>query len=219
VQKAFSRNFRETKLLKGTVRLLENEHVRHIRYLKQDIKDNIVWLEKIRESSGESEYGLKPDTPADPRRKSHKQKKMRNHSSSGYNESNKAPNKEVKITIEVTSEESLTQEHDDLEVMENTNQKSEEENENSSDPSPVDDRVVDPDERRQSRLSKTPKRESRMSLTAFERKRKLQSLQKKARHPMEVKKEINIKRSEVVERKVQDYLKSFDVKPDQVVMF
>ena len=70
VQKAFSRNFRENKLLKGAVKLLENDHIRHLRNLKQDIKDTAVWLEKIRESSGHSEHGRKPDTPLDEKRKS-----------------------------------------------------------------------------------------------------------------------------------------------------
>ena len=78
---------------------------------------------------------------------------------------------------------------------------------------------VDPDGRKSSRSSKHPKRESRMSLTAYERRRRLQSLQKKARHPMEMKKELNFRKCQELDKRVQAYLQSFITKPDDLVTF
>ena len=62
VQKAFSINFRENKRLVAEIKLIENEHIRNIRHVKQEIKETRMWLENIRESTGESQYGLRPDT-------------------------------------------------------------------------------------------------------------------------------------------------------------
>ena len=70
VQKAFSINFRENKRLLSEIKLIENEHIRNIRHVKQEIKETRIWLEGVRESTGKSEYGLRPDTePGQTRKK------------------------------------------------------------------------------------------------------------------------------------------------------
>ena len=73
VQKAFSINFRENKRLEAEIKVIENEHIRNIRHVKQEIKETRMWLENIRESTGESQYGLRPETEGG---QSRKKKKM-----------------------------------------------------------------------------------------------------------------------------------------------
>uniref|UniRef100_F6ZHN1 Uncharacterized protein n=1 Tax=Ciona intestinalis TaxID=7719 RepID=F6ZHN1_CIOIN len=65
VQKAFSINFRENKRLLTEIKLIENDHIRNIRQVKQDIKVTRIWLDNIRESTGYSQHGLRPDSAAD----------------------------------------------------------------------------------------------------------------------------------------------------------
>ena len=75
VQKAFSINFRENKRLSAEVRVIENEHIRNIRLVKQEIKDTRLWLDKIRESTGESSDGLRPSS-ADKAKKAKKKRRI-----------------------------------------------------------------------------------------------------------------------------------------------
>ncbi|CAK8684136.1 uncharacterized protein LOC143468435 [Clavelina lepadiformis] len=75
VQKAFSINFRENKRLSAEVRVIENEHIRNIRLVKQEIKDTRLWLDKIRESTGESSDGLRPSS-ADKAKKANKKRRI-----------------------------------------------------------------------------------------------------------------------------------------------
>ncbi|XP_078481353.1 uncharacterized protein LOC100180471 [Ciona intestinalis] len=65
VQKAFSINFRENMRLLTEIKLIENDHIRNIRQVKQDIKVTRIWLDNIRESTGYSQHGLRPDSATD----------------------------------------------------------------------------------------------------------------------------------------------------------
>jgi len=76
VQKAFSINFRENKKLRSEIKLIENEHIRNIRQVKQDIKETRIWLENIRESTGYSQHGLRPETATDQRKTRERRKKL-----------------------------------------------------------------------------------------------------------------------------------------------
>lgn len=58
VQKAFSINFRENKRLRATIKLIEGEHMRSIRQVKQEITETKLWLEGVQESTGYSQHGI-----------------------------------------------------------------------------------------------------------------------------------------------------------------
>ncbi|XP_039263118.2 uncharacterized protein LOC120339111 isoform X1 [Styela clava] len=61
VQKAFSINFRENKRLRATIRLIEGEHMRAIRQVKQEITETKLWLKGVQENTGYSQHGI-PNT-------------------------------------------------------------------------------------------------------------------------------------------------------------
>lgn len=58
VQKAFSINFRENKRLRATLRIIEGDHMRSIRQVKQEITETKLWLKGVQENTGYSQHGI-----------------------------------------------------------------------------------------------------------------------------------------------------------------